>query len=278
MLPLLGIAIPFGLALATYRLFAFLDKKASSAARHALSNWIKSEPYQQWDLRQAIVAIFDRLYTTPLFTIAALSRSTLYSIAAFVVWTLIKSPEIARTVTTSEESRIFLLAFFLSQLVSDFFSLFLVRFTLNRSHGLFGSLLLSAVVGVGLVFAIYIFILFLFIGGFNFIVYFLTHGSFPAPDQVHTPFEGFMYGMFMSIGVITRSPFTVSAFLVHLWLVIFAIGALGTRVIQTFVSAVGWLQWFIVRGKHHPLEAIGFIAAAVVFIGTIATQIVSRFV
>jgi hypothetical protein len=37
---------------------------------------------------------------------------------------------------------------------------------------------------------------------------------------------------------------------------------------------VGRTQWFLKEGKEHPLKAIGYVAAVVVFLGTVAGRAV----
>jgi hypothetical protein len=55
-------------------------------------------------------------------------------------------------------------------------------------------------------------------------------------------------------------------FLVHLWLLLFALGALGTRCLYPIFRAVVWAQWFLKQGDQHPMRAIGMVSAALMFI------------
>jgi hypothetical protein len=57
----------------------------------------------------------------------------------------------------------------------------------------------------------------------------------------------------------------VPMFLVHLWLLLFALGGLGTRHHPIFRAAV-WAQWFLKQGDQHPMRAIGMASAALMFI------------
>jgi len=61
----------------------------------------------------------------------------------------------------------------------------------------------------------------------------------------------------------------IPALFVHLWLLLFALGGLGVRVLYPIFRAVEFAQWFLRQGARHPLRAIGMVAAVLVFAGTI---------
>jgi hypothetical protein len=65
---------------------------------------------------------------------------------------------------------------------------------------------------------------------------------------------------------------TLAAFAVHLWLplLVLCIGLL--KALNYFRKAVGWTQWFVKGGKQHPLDAVGYVAAVLVFIATVVLQ------
>jgi len=65
---------------------------------------------------------------------------------------------------------------------------------------------------------------------------------------------------------------TGPAFLVHAWLLLLLLGGMITPTLNAFFRAVGCAQWFIKRGSSHPLDDIGMIASAVVFLGAAAWQ------
>jgi hypothetical protein len=128
---LLGLGTPFIFAAAAYGLFHWLDRNASAQATRAISAWLRGQPHQEIQVRLAIIAAFDRLYTAPLLRIRAFLRSAALSSIAFIAYTFrhhvsniipllsfIKSTPIA-----AEAIPIFLCAVILS----DYISLFLVR-------------------------------------------------------------------------------------------------------------------------------------------------------
>jgi hypothetical protein len=55
------------------------------------------------------------------------------------------------------------------------------------------------------------------------------------------------------------------AFIIHLWLPIFALSSLVVKLIYLIFRAVEWAQWFLKQGDAHPLKAIGIVATIIVF-------------
>lgn len=47
------------------------------------------------------------------------------------------------------------------------------------------------------------------------------------------------------------------AFVIHLWLPLFALSSLAVRLVFWSFRAVEWAQWFLKQGDAHPLKAIG---------------------
>jgi hypothetical protein len=66
--------------------------------------------------------------------------------------------------------------------------------------------------------------------------------------------------------------FALPAMAVFVWLPLFALGILIARLLTPLSWIVGRTQWFLKEGKEHPLKAIGYVAAVVVFLGTVAGQ------
>jgi hypothetical protein len=65
-----------------------------------------------------------------------------------------------------------------------------------------------------------------------------------------------------------------AAMAVFVWLPLFALGILAARLLTPLSTIVGRTQWFLKEGKEHPLKAIGYVAAVVVFLGTVAARAV----
>jgi hypothetical protein len=56
-----------------------------------------------------------------------------------------------------------------------------------------------------------------------------------------------------------------SAFLIHLWLPLFALSSLLVKLVFWIFRAVEWAQWFLKQGDAHPFRAIGIVATIIVF-------------
>jgi len=74
--------------------------------------------------------------------------------------------------------------------------------------------------------------------------------------------------------VLLRLIYAWPALAVFVWLPLFALGILIVRLLTPLSWIVGRAQWFLKEGKEHPLKAIGYVAAVVVFLGTVAARAV----
>jgi hypothetical protein len=68
--------------------------------------------------------------------------------------------------------------------------------------------------------------------------------------------------------------FTLPAMAVFVWLPLFALGIVIARLLTPLSWIVGRAQWFLKEGNEHPLKAIGYVAAVVVFLGAVAGRAV----
>ena len=68
--------------------------------------------------------------------------------------------------------------------------------------------------------------------------------------------------------------FALPAIAVHLWLPLFGFGLLCVRGLNYLMWATGKMQWFLKRGNDHPLDAVGCVLGALVFVGTGILQLV----
>src|SRR6478609_569741 len=82
----LPIGTSFASAASTYGLFHFLDNVASGPARRAISEWIVGMAHANIDARQAVVSVFDRVYTRPLFRLEALFRSFFITTVLYIIF------------------------------------------------------------------------------------------------------------------------------------------------------------------------------------------------
>ena len=255
-LKLLGLSTPFVYAGATYSVFLYLDNKASNSAKGAIAGWLKPLDFNKVNVASATVELFDRLYTQPLLGWRAFMRSAAFSVVAFFLamyeFGLVDdyfgsfSPAEYR----GEGSSIVVVAL-AANIVSDYLSLFVIRAWLNIADrhpvvSLFGGAAIGSLV-----------VVFIFIIRDNILAW-ITFGSFEISLDT------------LRISNLTsRHNFSMwAAVAVHFWLLLFALGILVLRLLSPLLWAAGKVQWFIEQGQYRPVEAVGYVAAAVVFVTT----------
>jgi hypothetical protein len=264
----LGLGIPFMLATATYGLFYWLDKNASAQATRAISAWFRGQAYAKIDLSAAIVGAFDKLYKSPLLSFRAFRRSiavsiVVYSSSSFLLFMMAPSWRARFSqpfLSYTDWAGILLLAV-LCFILIDYISLFVVRKCLTiAEHYLMLSLIIAFIAGLFiflLLYSVMAFIIMIFTAfNHNFLFFFLSYG---IPSYFRNLFYFYLNDP-------EKLAYLSPMFLVHLWLLLFALGALGTRLLYPIFRIITWAQWFLKQGDRHPMRAIGMVAAALMFI------------
>jgi hypothetical protein len=254
-----GFAFPFALAAATYSLFIFLDRNASPAAKTALLAFLKREPYKVEDLRSAIIAMFDSVYGAPLGSFTAFKRILYISVTVGVLWlvytgqALFLSKMIMKGIFVSFGIGR-LVGSVLTVFLSDYISVFAIRHALTRfSSGVVNNLMFGLFAGVLCIFATtLIFVVFLDVftsideGKLSLVIdYFSALSFFWGPNGPLLP-----------------------AMLVHIWLATFTAAALCLRLLPSLQRAMWRAIWFLKRGRQHPFQAVGLLAAVLTFLGS----------
>src|SRR5258707_870038 len=83
---LLGLSTPLLYGAVTFLFFNFLDNNASEAAKAAIREWFKSKQYGAERVGDAIVELFDRIYSRPLLSVRAFGRSCGISIVITLLY------------------------------------------------------------------------------------------------------------------------------------------------------------------------------------------------
>ena len=262
---LLGFGSSFAYAAAIYGLFHFLDQTASNPAKRAISQWIKAEKYRKWDVHVAIVGAFDRIYTYPLLRPRAFFRSAVISttIVALVVLEHFLENRYAFSLFSSKQIIDIFPPIWLVVVLSDYISLFFVRRCLDITNvspifSLFASVILGSIV-----------------------ILIVTMMAMTVRGVVYAS-EVRVWDILAHASTLVGAPifilsnkFLRLSFIVHIWLLLFAVGAIGVRLLVGLFRAVSWGQWFIKRGDQHPLQVVGMVAAVVVFIITAVAHVLS---
>jgi len=281
-LKLLGFATPFVYAAATFGFFHYFDERISDEAKTAVSEWLLPKKYDKSAVSAAVLEMFDRIYTTPLLSWRALLRSVLITTGVTatliyemyrltgsfeshnLIWNTPKLEfEVIDLLTKTFHAFVGALWIMLIvNIVTDYMSLFVVRRFLRAGvERPVISITAGPIVGV-------FFVILIFYVLVMFLLYFWMKMC---------PFQNDWCGLdipFPVISFIVAAPIVnLSAFVVHLWLPILALCIAIVRVLNWLQVAVGKTQWLLKGGKEHPLDAIGYVAAALVFAGTGALRL-----
>jgi len=276
----LGYATPLLYGAAAYRLFAWLDEKASEPAKTALASTMKLKGARSKEVAAALVEIFDRVYTYPVLHWRAAFRSLVFTVIMTVIFVFEMYNSATLEFIGSRDglyARIFA-ATFLTNAATDYFSLFALRPWLVRLGNkpvfalLSGVLLAVIVVYLGSMARAAISAeLFPFSGtipmqdlrDFN-------SGLIPAEPIIR---RGFLHRMALQDFTVVAA---LPALAVFIWLPLFALGILVVRAVTPLSWIVAKAQWALKEGDEHPLKAIGFVVAPIVFAITLGLQLILK--
>lgn len=266
----LGFGSAFALAAGTYGLFLFFDKNVSPDATSALSRWLKARGYRNLDARGAILNIFNKIYTEKLFGIKGFSRSGVISVVIFLLSELcfarFSISKFVGYLSPAPDSFGIngLYSLMVSNIVSDYISLFVIKAVLQRFRNhLITSVVLASVSGVLLVTIIFISLFVMFI-------------KFIPPigeERFLDIIEGTTSTLVEMVLDFKNTWVFTTAVFVYIWLPLIATGALGFRLFVFALESTNSIQWLIKEGDVHPLRAIGLMAASFVFIATAIVQV-----
>jgi hypothetical protein len=270
-LVLLGFSTPFVYAAATYLLFHFVDNRASTQAKEAISAWINSTQISKQKSSAVAVEIFDRIYTTPLWGWRAITRSLLFTtiVTLLGVWHIYSAMYwLAFAVPTSLQIQWF--QRLACNLAADYLALYLIRrWLIFGGDRPFIAALTGPLIGVAVLFVFYTAtdVLRFSIETWTFRpIYFVQGGLHWIRTAIGMKFPGGG----------SAEALLIPALVVHLWLPLFVVGVLIAQLVNYFFKASSWMQWFLKQGRRHPLDAVGYIAAIIVFIVTALLQLVGH--
>jgi hypothetical protein len=265
-----GFSTPLLYAGATYGLFHWLDKKASAAAKAAISSLLQLRQYKNDEIGNAIIELFNRIYTSNLLSWDAFARSALFTLCMNVIFVYESLPSNNKIRFFDELQLpidfITLGATVTTNVISDYVSLFAVkRLLILGKNRPFVALWVGAAAGMSIV-AFFNFVLNIGLALWVLLPEILRSTN-NAPLDLLRSFISFSLANFSgTFNLPVWFALFVSAFVVHLWLPLFFICAGAFRGLNYLRVAIGWTQWFIKQGRQHPLEAIGYVAAVIVFV------------
>lgn len=272
-----GILTPYFYAVGTYGFFRWLDNNASDEAKATLAGLVKITEYDQTDVAAALIEVFDRLYARPLFSWRAFRRSMFITILISIIYYYELAAIYPRTHYDPGQYRVTPILFYstmfvilASNILSDYLSLFLIRWWLFFSGNRpFSALVLGSSIGVVAVFAGWV------IRGFLLIIL-VAYQTGSSLNNLLRIVVQTLYSVVVTHHTESGLMLGLPAAIVFVWLPLFAIGICVLRVAKPVRWAIVRAQRFLKGGKEHPLDAIGYIAALVVLVGSLAFQCLFR--
>jgi hypothetical protein len=272
---LAGFATPVVYAFATYRVFMHFDKRGLSAkAKKAISDWLQPMEYDRALVGDAIVEVFNRIYTSELMSWSAFARSAVITliVSSIFYFEMFGVSDFVLVASGMAGLWAIVLNFappLLANIFSDYAALFVVKWSLMSGRR---SSLTAFVLGP---LAALLFVIIAFLSRQLLTVVFF---SFSEPGDAFENFRKFFScpDVFINDVYINTTgaerPFSIAALVVHLWLPLFGLSVAVLRMLNYFRVAVGRTQWLLSRGDAHPMEAIGYVASAIVFLATMVLQ------
>jgi hypothetical protein len=258
-LKLLGFTTPFVYAAAIFGLFNWLDKKASGAAKKAISDWIVRERPPTDNTPRWTIELFNWLYGERLFSARALLRTVLYSLGVQTLLLYDVIFDFVQILFEEKTWRTFLLPVIGANVISNYISLFVIRRCLRvGSNRPVTSLAFGGVFGM-------------LVGGLLWISGVLVGGviwfsSLPEEFKNIVMIDAELGEMLpFVVPDVLLNRLAIAPLSVHLWLPIMALSLVASKALVYVTQATQWAQWFLKQGRHHPFEALGYVAALIVF-------------
>lgn len=241
-------------AAVAYTLFWLLDKNSSLQAREALTNWLRGPNYNKENVASLILYAFDKIYTPRLLSLKAFAISAALSTAATAIVSFHLYPIVWYVTAYVPEMRSETFSQLAANIVADYLSLFFIRrwLVLAGQRPLM-ALITAPIIGVVIVIVVY---LVRDVGGFS-IQTWTFHLSYFIDDFNE-------WSRFLSNHGVRRA-LLLPAFVVHLWLPLFALGVVLAKIVNSLRAAGRFSQWLFLQGEAHPFRSVGAIAAVLTF-------------
>lgn len=252
LLRLMELGRPFYYAAAVFFLFRYLDKKASWKANKAASQWIRSNDYTAADAKGVLVELFDRLYTSPLWSFRAIARSiTLSAIFTILTVNLLYPHTFYFALWCACGMTLQFAMQVVTNAVVDYLSLHAIRRWLQIGVAPIVAMFIGPLMGLIAILALYTIV---DVARFS-----IETRSF----HLRYFYEGLMWWIHLiaNYGITSKKSILVGAMVIHLWLPLLAIGVIGVRALNFLRTWSAAIQWFLKAGNQHPLQAIGYVAA-----------------
>jgi hypothetical protein len=262
----IGLDEAFAYAIATYFLFLYLNRIASKDARREISDWLRSKPSRRVDFMPAVVGAFDGLYSSPLFRPKAFLRSAVLTLLFTALMTWFISPMTFIFAYHVPEMRPQWIGQIITNIFSDYIALFVIRYYLGLGKSrLFSSILVAPILGAIVVAGLYI--------ARDVAIFSISTRTF----HLRYFWEGAQDWLaFIRADGSSNRALLLPALLIHAWLPLFGVSAIVTRLLSWLFRFLEVSHWFIRRRNEAPLQAIGLVAATIIFIGVSIFRILTN--
>jgi hypothetical protein len=262
---LIGLGTPVAFAVATFGFFHWLDEKASEEAKAAITGWFKPLAYDRSAVAAAFLELFDKIYGHPLLSWRSLARSSIITVTLTIVYAALYTSMFGGYGASGKETPLVvaLPMTLIFNILTDYISLFVVRRLLQmRERSQIFVLVSGASAGICVILVLY---------ALRELIIAAIRGIYlhmPADAVIHL-LVGYWRLVLWSLrtpdGIyVLHSLLILPALATHIWLPLLAIGVALVKAANYFLWSVDKMQWFLKQGHEHPLEAIGYVAAAVV--------------
>jgi len=241
-----------------YAFFNWLDKKASGPGKAALSAWVESAYYDRALVSNAIVEIFDKIYSKPLLGWRAILRSAslMLLLSCFLFY------EFAPRDTLKDQMSNDLLGlisgalfYLLIGVVSNYISLFAVRLWLvYRAENPAVAFIGGFVIGIAIVSLCWSMV-----------------AAALGPEESALENINLFWSAIAWVGPAQPHPLILAGLAVHLWLIMILLCLGVVKLLCHTVKTISWMQWFTKHEKIHPLDAAGMVSAFIVFVTVTAS-------
>jgi hypothetical protein len=257
----LGYATPLLYAAVIYWLFSWLDANASEEAKAAIAGAMQMAQIRGAQAEAtALVEVFDRVYSNPLLSLRAFFRSALFTTVVTAIYGFSFFSESIRDLVfwasngALDDSHrynlwsnlTFVGIILVTNIVSDYVSLFAVRATLTRygKRPIF-ALIVGALIGLLIV-----------------IIFALVRAGLVGAFVLGWKPDGYVpFLLLLELNLLESFIGVEPALIVFIWLPLFALSIVLFRILPGTAWLIRMLEWSLKDCKDHPLKATGYIAS-----------------
>jgi hypothetical protein len=264
---LFDLGLPIAYAWGILRLFRWADDDLPDDKKDALLRLISAKDYEPEKVASAILFVFDWVYTTPLLSLRAFVRSALLTLIISIIY-IHETRWFDHVEFHLDDVIETFSAPLIVSIFSDYVTLFVIRSWLRVAvrRPIVALISSSLVAFVALLVGIILRLVALLIEPLAYDAIVMLIYSTLKASNFSLAFHMILQQIFMPVTLF------VPAILVFAWLPMFGCGLLLMRTLNSISPIVLTTQSSFKSAKDRPLLAVGYVAAAMVFVGTVALR------